>query len=127
MSYLQTESTCSNVYQDEHLEVNFDRGTVHLDSRQMILTRKERELLSLLVENAGELNRREVLLLRVWGYSPEIRTRTLDVHIRRLRKKLGRYGDQYIETIFGMGYRFQRFRELRSFPGIAPTLMTASA
>jgi DNA-binding response OmpR family regulator len=93
----------------------------------MILTRKERELLSLLVENAGEIIRREILLLRVWGYSPEIRTRTLDVHIRRLRKKLGRYGDQYIETIFGMGYRFQRFRELRSFPGIAPTLMTASA
>jgi DNA-binding response OmpR family regulator len=50
---------------------------------------------------------REVLLQDIWGYSREIRTRTLDVHIRRLRKKLGQYGDKYIETIFGVGYRFQ--------------------
>ena len=55
----------------------------------MILTRKEYELLSLLVQNAGEIIPRDALLWRVWGYSHEIRTRTLDVHIRRLRKKLG--------------------------------------
>jgi DNA-binding response OmpR family regulator len=49
-------------------------------------------------------------LLRVWGYSTQIRTRTLDVHIRRLRKKLGPYAETYIETIFGIGYRFQPYR-----------------
>ncbi|MGA3259854.1 MAG: winged helix-turn-helix domain-containing protein [Bryobacteraceae bacterium] len=42
-----------------------------------------------------------------------IRTRTLDVHVRRVRKKLGAYADQYIETIFGIGYRFQPFRIIR--------------
>ena len=47
--------------------------------------------------------------MRVWGYSTEIRTRTLDVHIRHLRKKLGAYADVYIETVFGVGHRFQPF------------------
>ena len=75
-----------------------------------MLTRKEFELLSLLVQNAGEIVPRDALLWRVWGYSDQIRTRTLDVHIRRLRKKLGSYSDRYIETIFGIGYRFQPFR-----------------
>ncbi|MBM3726767.1 MAG: hypothetical protein FJW40_15260, partial [Acidobacteria bacterium] len=86
------------------------------------LTRKEFELLAMLVENAGEIAPREVLLDRIWGYSHEIRTRTLDVHIRRLRKKLGRYGDLYIETIFGVGYRFQRFRQPRVFITGAPAV-----
>jgi len=83
----------------------------------MVLTRKEYELLSLLVQNAGEIIPREALLWRIWGYSTQIRTRTLDVHIRRLRKKLGTYSDQYIETIFGIGYRFQPYRPARELHG----------
>src|SRR6266480_2902103 len=101
-------------YQDPHLEVDFVRAMAALDSRRMVLTRKEYELLSLLVQNAGEIIPRDALLWRIWGYSTQIRTRTLDVHIRRLRKKLGAYSDQYIETIFGIGYRFQPFRIQRS-------------
>ena len=115
------------VYRDEHLLVDFDRCRVYLDSREMVLTRKEHELLAMLVGNAGEILPRGVLLQQVWGYGREIRTRTLDVHIRRLRKKLARYGDQYIETIFGTGYRFQRFREPRMPPGFASTLAAATA
>jgi DNA-binding response OmpR family regulator len=88
----------------------------------MVLTRKEYELLAMLAANEGESVPREVLLLRVWGYGREIRTRTLDVHIRRLRKKLGPYGDRYIQTIFGTGYRFQRYREPRSAPSFATAL-----
>ncbi|HEX3747346.1 MAG TPA: helix-turn-helix domain-containing protein [Bryobacteraceae bacterium] len=75
----------------------------------MLLTRKEYDLLSLLVRHAGEIIPREALLMQVWGYGGDIRTRTLDVHVRRLRKKLGGYADHYIETIFGIGYRFQPF------------------
>ena len=97
----------SDRYQDPHLEVDFARASASLDSRRMVLTRKEYELLCLMVQNAGEIIPREALLWRVWGYSNQIRTRTLDVHIRRLRKKLGGYSEQYIETIFGIGYRFQ--------------------
>jgi DNA-binding response OmpR family regulator len=104
-------------YEDPHLEVDFARASAALDTHRLILTRKEFELLSLLVQNAGEIIPREALLLKIWGYSAQIRTRTLDVHIRRLRKKLGGYSEQYIETIFGIGYRFQPFRQPRAFPG----------
>ena len=102
-------------YRDLHLEVDFARAQVAVDSRSLVLTRKEYELLTLLVQNAGDIVPRDALLWRVWGYSREIRTRTLDVHIRRLRKKLGTYADQYIETIFGVGYRFPPFRPQRTF------------
>jgi DNA-binding response OmpR family regulator len=97
------------IYRDEHLLLNFDQKAAALDAAPIVLTRKEYDLLSLLVSHAGQIIPREVLLMRVWGYSSEIRTRTLDVHIRRLRKKLGGYAEQYIETIFGIGYRFQPF------------------
>jgi two-component system, OmpR family, alkaline phosphatase synthesis response regulator PhoP len=101
-------------YEDTHLQVDFARASATLDTRRIVLTRKEYELLSLLVQNAGEIIPRDALLWKIWGYSAEIRTRTLDVHIRRLRKKLGSYSEQYIETIFGIGYRFQPFRTQRS-------------
>src|SRR5689334_7244969 len=102
-------------YRDEHLAVDFGQQSATLDAQRMVLTRKEYDLLALLVQHAGEIIPREALLMRVWGYSSEIRTRTLDVHIRRLRKKLGVYADQYIETIFGIGYRFQPFHAPRFF------------
>ena len=121
------ESLIPQAYQDEHLELNFDSGRAYLDSSPMILTRKELELLSLLVANAGEIVPRDILLMKVWGYSREIRTRTLDVHIRRLRRKLGPYADRYIETIFGTGYRFQRFRETRPAPQFSPVFVGLTA
>jgi DNA-binding response OmpR family regulator len=66
--------------------------------------------------------------MRVWGYSNEIRTRTLDVHVRRLRKKLGAYSEQYIETIFGIGYRFQPFRMTQRFvSGLLPAPIAMGA
>jgi DNA-binding response OmpR family regulator len=100
-------------YRDPHLEFDWTKGSLAVDSQPVRLTRKEQHLLALLVQNAGEIVPRQVLLARVWGYGAEIRTRTLDVHIRRLRKKLTDYGEQYIETIFGVGYRFQPYHEAR--------------
>jgi len=107
-------------YQDAHLEIGVADKHALLDCRPLRLTRKEYELLLLLVENAGEVVPRAVLLMRVWGYGSGIRTRTLDVHIRRLRRQLGSYGAPYIETIFGIGYRFQPFRASRRFQPGAP-------
>src|SRR5438552_9421096 len=71
-------------YRDLHLEMDFVSGSVSLDSRPMVLSRKEYQLLSVLVQDAGELVCRDALLLTVWGYGEQIRTRTLNVHIHRL-------------------------------------------
>jgi two-component system alkaline phosphatase synthesis response regulator PhoP len=110
MPMLQTVGNQPEQYQDAHLYLDFQRKTAMVDLERLRLTRKEYELLALLVQNAGEIVARGDLLQRVWGYSDQIRTRTLDVHIRRLRKKLGQYAELYIETIFGIGYRFQPYR-----------------
>jgi two-component system, OmpR family, response regulator len=109
-------------YGDEHLSFDFQQQVVTLDTRRMTLTRKEYDLLSLLVQHAGQIVPRDALLQQVWGYSPAIRTRTLDVHVRRLRKKLGSYADRYIETIFGIGYRFQPFHAPRYFQPVEQRL-----
>lgn len=113
MGPLRENTSQLQSYVDEHLSFDFQQQVVTLDGRRMTLTRKECELLSLLVQYAGQSVPREALLLQIWGYRPEIRTRTLDVHVRRLRKKLGSYADRYIETIFGIGYRFQPFHAPR--------------
>lgn len=112
--HLLDRNTQERLYRDAHVEVDFVAGRLQVDDLPVQLTRKESALLTALVGNAGDIMSREVLLSRVWGYGPMIRTRTLDVHIRRLRKKLGTYGDRYIETIFGVGYRFQPYREPRT-------------
>jgi len=110
MELPQTAATYAERYQDSHLEVDFERETAYLDGAPMKLTAKAFSLLAFLVRHPGELVPREALLRLVWGYGDEIRTRTLDVHIRRLRKSFGKYGTVYVETIFGVGYRFQPCR-----------------
>ena len=97
------------LYRDAHLTLDFQRQAATLDSQPLSLTRKEYDLLALLVSYAGVIIPRAEMLMRVWGYSTEIRTRTLDVHIRHLRKKLGVYAEVYIETVFGIGHRFQPY------------------
>jgi len=68
------------------------------------LTRKERDLLSFLQQNAGKCVPREVLLREVWGYREGVKSRTLDVHVQRLRKKLGPEEGSRILTVFRGGY-----------------------
>jgi DNA-binding response OmpR family regulator len=122
MGPIQIPMTLEQRYQDLHLELDFEHKIARLDTKPLRLTRKEYDLLALLVRNAGEVVSRETLLLRVWGYTNQIRTRTLDVHIRRLRKKLGEHSSLYIETIFGVGYRFQPFRAPRQLQRITPAM-----
>lgn len=96
-------------YQDRHLSVDFQEHLVLLDGKRLVLRKKEFDLLAVLVQNAGQVVPRQSLLALVWGYGGDVRTRTLDVHVRRLRSKLGGHADRYIETIFGIGYRFQPY------------------
>jgi len=117
-------------YHDGHLTLDFERKAATLDSRPLTLTRKEYDLLALLVAYAGVIVPRAELLMRVWGYSTEIRTRTLDVHIRHLRRKLGVYAEGYIETVFGVGHRFQPYgsaMRLQSPPVMEQPMMALGA
>ena len=116
MAGLQNTLNQPQLYRDEHLFIDFPQQAAVLDSQRMTLTRKEYDLLALLVRHAGEIVPREALLMRVWGYGSEIRTRTLDVHIRRLRQNLEPHGKVYIETVFATGYRFQPFVRKRTEP-----------
>lgn len=83
-----------------------DRREVKVNDRPVELTFKEYALLQLLMENRGIVLTRSVLLERVWGLGSEPENRTLDVHIRTLRAKLGEAGD-YVETVRGVGYRLR--------------------
>ena len=71
------------------------------------LTRKESELLSLLRQNSGRCLSRQYLLSTIWGYQNGTKTRTLDVHIQRLRRKLGTDGASRIMTVLRTGYAWQ--------------------
>ena len=79
---------------------------VTVDGQEVVLTHKEYELLEYLLENRNRVLSREKILNRIWGYTTDIETRTLDVHIRSLRQKLGASGD-CIETVRGVGYRIE--------------------
>ena len=94
-----------SVYRGRHLVADFDAVSVTVDGHAVKLTRREFELLRFLVENRNRVISRDRLLERVWGYSKFIETRSVDVHVGRLRSKLGAAGEQ-IETVVGLGYRF---------------------
>ena len=107
MEVIQMESKKLERYRDARLDINFHTQAVMLDELPIHLTKLEFALLASLAESAGDIVTRDGLMLNVWGYGPEIRTRTMDVHLRRLRVKLGSYSRQHIETVFGLGYRLQ--------------------
>ena len=93
------------VYRGAHLVADFDAIAVSVDGQHVRLTRREFELLQYLIENRNRVVSRDRLLERVWGYDRMVETRSVDVHVGRLRAKLGVAGRQ-IETVVGLGYRF---------------------
>ncbi|OQC01693.1 MAG: Sensory transduction protein regX3 [Firmicutes bacterium ADurb.Bin099] len=93
----------TDTYVYEGVRINSKNHTVTLDSEPVVLTLKEFRLLYELMANQGIVLTHDSLLERVWGYDYPGETRTIDVHIRTLRKKLGKYGD-IIKTIRGVGY-----------------------
>ena len=95
----------TETYEDDHLAIDFGDIRVACNGSRIKLTNKEFTLLSVLAKSANRVVTRQHLLDNVWGYSYYGDARTLDVHIRRLRQKLGECGD-CIETVVGVGYRF---------------------
>ncbi len=96
------------VYKSNGILINFDRREVLIGDKKIDLTLKEFELLEILVKNRGKILTRETLLDKIWGYEYVGETRTVDVHIRYLRKKVEEddKNPKLIETIRGVGYRF---------------------
>jgi two-component system, OmpR family, alkaline phosphatase synthesis response regulator PhoP len=92
-------------YEDGRLTIDFEDVRASCDGVSVKLTNKEFSLLATLAKKRGRVVTRQQLLDQVWGYSYYGDARTLDVHIRRLRQKLGACGD-CIETVVGVGYRF---------------------
>ena len=95
----------ATTYEGRHLRADFDAVAISIDNEPIRLTRREFELLQFLVENRNRVLSRDRLLERVWGYERFVETRSVDVHVGRLRAKLGPAGAQ-IETVVGLGYRF---------------------
>jgi DNA-binding response OmpR family regulator len=88
------------------LSIDQERYEVTVGGRRVALTYKEFQLLVLLASNPGRAYTREALLSQIWGYDYLGGTRTVDVHIRRLRSKVESPGHSFVETIWNVGYRF---------------------
>ncbi len=98
--------TESKVNSDSNVELEIDteKYVAILKGEEMLLPKKEFELLALLFSKPGKVFTREVILARVWGDDIIVGDRTIDVHIRKLREKLG---NQYIKTVKGVGYKLK--------------------
>jgi DNA-binding response OmpR family regulator len=98
------ETSEDEAFDDGALHVDRAGYDVRLSGQSVHLTKKEFDLLWLLIRNRGRVVTRDTILARLWDYDASVETRTVDVHIRALRRKLG---DDYIETVIGLGYRFR--------------------
>ncbi|MGA0833935.1 MAG: response regulator transcription factor [Candidatus Kapaibacteriota bacterium] len=88
------------------LEINRQNYTVKIEGKEIFFPKKEFELLAFLAANSGKVFTRESLLRRIWGESVYVIDRTVDVHVSKIREKLGDYSS-WIETVKGVGYRFR--------------------
>jgi two-component system, OmpR family, phosphate regulon response regulator PhoB len=88
------------------ITINIPTHSVTVDGNEIELTSMEFKLLAVLMERKGRVQSRDVLLNDVWDISPDVTTRTVDTHVKRLRKKIGEKGE-LIETLHGVGYRFK--------------------
>lgn len=86
------------------LSINFEKYKVKIGGENVKLAKKEFELLKLLISNPGKVFKREEILSSVWGRDVIVGDRTIDVHVRKLREKIG---NDYIKTLKGIGYKFE--------------------
>jgi len=100
---LKTDEGEEGVTQIGDLTINRDEYKILKGKNEIILPRKEFELLSLLASNPGKVFKREDILNKVWGNEVVVGGRTIDVHIRKLREKIG---DKRFKTVKGVGYKF---------------------
>lgn len=111
---LRRLASSKNQEKRDHEDLTFKKGELELNIQShelkksgdlLELTPKEFDLLEVLLKNSGKVLTRDILLESIWGYEYSGDTRTVDVHIRRLR---GKIGDDYIKTVRGVGYKFAK-------------------
>ena len=103
---LQPEENASELLEIGDIELDISGHQLRVRGKEAPLTATEFRLLRLLMERSGRVQTRGQLLSDVWGYAEDIDSRTVDTHIRRLRRKLGSEADR-IETVIGVGYRLR--------------------
>ena len=103
----EKQSNDKDLVEYEDLKIDNNKHKVYLSDENISLTSKEFKLLKHLLLKADKVQSRDNLLEKVWGYNNDVTTRTVDTHIKRLRSKIGKYGDK-IETIRGEGYLFNK-------------------
>ena len=103
----EKQSNDKDLVEYEDLKIDNNKHKVYLSDEKISLTSKEFKLLKHLLLKADKVQSRDNLLEKVWGYNNDVTTRTVDTHIKRLRSKIGKYGDK-IETIRGEGYLFNK-------------------
>ena len=99
----KTQDDSQQILKLGNITINREEYKIFVDTQEMVLPRKEFELLSLLASKPGKVFNREDILDRVWGNDVVVGGRTIDVHIRKLREKIG---EQKFKTIKGVGYKF---------------------
>ena len=103
----ENQSNDKDLVEYEDLKIDNNKHKVYLSDEKISLTSKEFKLLKHLLLKADKVQSRDNLLEKVWGYNNDVTSRTVDTHIKRLRSKIGKYGDK-IETIRGEGYLFNK-------------------
>jgi len=113
--YENTEQFVKNriIFKDISLEINIDNYQVYVNKKHLSFTPKEFELLTYLASNKEQVFTRSQLLEKIWGFENLTETRTIDEHIKRIRKKLKNANIKYqpIKTIWGVGYKFSTREE----------------
>lgn len=98
------KNSSANIIETAGIKIDREKYLVEKDKKEMILPKKEFELLHLLISKPGKVFKREEILHKVWGDDVVVGDRTIDVHIRKLREKIG---EDYFRTVKGVGYKFE--------------------
>jgi DNA-binding response OmpR family regulator len=106
LRHSRDDGETKDVFDDGRLYIDFDGYLVRVNDREPKLTLKEFTLLKFLIQNQGRVFSRNKLLDVVWGRQSS-KTRTVDVHVRRIRQKLGLGSEEYIQTVISVGYLFK--------------------
>ncbi|MFW5804355.1 MAG: response regulator transcription factor [bacterium] len=104
--YKKTGTRSGKIRKFDDIDLNLERRTLSIKGKEIELTRKEYEIMRLLLENSGRIYSREEVLTMVWKHDSIVSDRTIDVHVTRLRKKIGEYG-KFLKNKTGYGYYFE--------------------